>query len=79
MNSNSGIFIIFSFVVALIIAYAATPMMQKLSFKIGAVDVPKDNRRMHKEPKALLGGLAIFYGFLVSVLCFGDFKLPNGE
>lgn len=79
MNSNSGIFIIFSFVVALIIAYASTPLMQKLSFKVGAVDVPRDNRRMHKEPKALLGGLAIFYGFLVSVLCFGDFQLPNGE
>ncbi len=78
MDQNNGIFIIFAFVVALIISYAATPLAQKLSFKIGAVDVPKDNRRMHKEPKALLGGLAIFYGFLVSVLCFGDFFLPGG-
>ncbi len=79
MTSNSGIFIIFAFVVALIISYAATPLAKRLSFKIGAVDVPKDNRRMHKEPKALLGGLAIFYGFLVSVLCFGDFLLPGGR
>ncbi len=79
MNQNNGILIIFSFVVALIISYAATPLAKRLSFKIGAVDVPKDNRRMHKEPKALLGGLAIFYGFLVSVLCFGDFLLPGGK
>lgn len=79
MDQNNGIFIIFAFVVALIISYAATPLAQKLSFKIGAIDVPKDNRRMHKEPKALLGGLAIFYGFLVSVLCFGDFFLPSGR
>ncbi len=79
MNEKNSIFIIFSFVVALIISYATTPLAQKLSFKIGAVDVPKDNRRMHKEPKALLGGLAIFYGFLISVLCFGDFFLPNGR
>ncbi|MBE7048413.1 MAG: undecaprenyl/decaprenyl-phosphate alpha-N-acetylglucosaminyl 1-phosphate transferase [Ruminococcaceae bacterium] len=78
MNENNGIFIIFAFVVALIITYASTPLAQRLSFKLGAVDIPKDNRRMHKEPKALLGGLAIFYGFLVSVLCFGDFLLPFG-
>lgn len=77
MNQNSGILIVFAFVVALIISFAATPLVQKLSFKVGAVDVPKDNRRMHKEPKALLGGLAIFYGFLVSVLCFGDFVQAN--
>ncbi len=77
MNQNSGVLIIFAFVVALIISFAATPLVQKLSFKVGAVDIPKDNRRMHKEPKALLGGLAIFYGFLVSVLCFGDFVQTN--
>ncbi|MBE7021904.1 MAG: undecaprenyl/decaprenyl-phosphate alpha-N-acetylglucosaminyl 1-phosphate transferase [Ruminococcaceae bacterium] len=79
MNQNSGLYIVFSFVVALIMAYVATPIAKRLSFKIGAVDVPKDNRRMHKEPKALLGGLAIFYGFLVSVLCFADFKLASGS
>jgi len=78
MSANSSIFIIFAFIVALIIAYAATPLAQRLAFKIGAVDVPKDGRRMHKEPKARLGGLAIFYGFLISVLCFGDFFLPGG-
>lgn len=79
MTQNNGILIIFSFIVALIISYAATPLAKRLSFKIGAVDVPKDNRRMHKEPKALLGGLAIFYGFLISVLCFGNFVLPSGR
>lgn len=78
MNQNTGIYIIFSFIVALIMSNVATPLAKRLSFKVGAVDVPKDNRRMHKEPKALLGGLAIFYGFLVSVLCFGNFTLANG-
>lgn len=79
MSQNNGIFIIFSFIIALIIAYATTPLAKRLAFKLGAVDVPKDGRRMHKEPKARLGGLAIFYGFLVSVLCFADFVLPTGS
>lgn len=78
MNQNNGLYIVFAFVVALIMAYVATPLAKRLAFKLGAVDVPKDGRRMHKEPKARLGGLAIFYGFLVSVLCFGNFTLATG-
>ena len=70
---NMDLFTIFAFVVAFIMTFAATPIAKKIAFKVGAVDVPKDKRRMHTEPKARLGGIAIFYGFLVSVLCFGNF------
>lgn len=66
------LFTIFSFMVAFVMTFAATPIAKKIAFKVGAVDVPKDKRRMHTEPKARLGGIAIFYGFLVSVLCFGN-------
>jgi UDP-GlcNAc:undecaprenyl-phosphate GlcNAc-1-phosphate transferase len=45
-------------------------MVISLAHKINAIDVPKDNRRVHKKPIPLIGGLAIFYGFVVSVLCF---------
>lgn len=78
MMKNSGIGVVFAFVVAFIIAFATTPFAKKFAFKIGAVDVPKDNRRMHRKPMALLGGLAIYCGFLISVLCFADFILPSG-
>ena len=37
---------------------------------VGAVDVPKDNRRMHNHPIPRMGGLAIFLGFLLSTLIF---------
>lgn len=57
-----------SFVLAFILAFSATPIAKKIAFKIGAVDVPKDNRRMHKKPIARLGGLAIVSAFLVSTL-----------
>ncbi|MBQ9915183.1 MAG: undecaprenyl/decaprenyl-phosphate alpha-N-acetylglucosaminyl 1-phosphate transferase [Clostridia bacterium] len=79
MSQNTGVVIIFSFIVALIIAYVTTPLAKHLAFKLGAVDVPKDGRRMHKEPKARMGGLAIFYGFLISVFCFAEFILPTGS
>ena len=57
-----------SFFLAFIIAFSSTPIAKKLAFNIGAVDIPKDNRRMHKKPIARLGGLAIVAGFVVSVM-----------
>lgn len=57
-----------SFLLAFILAFAATPIAKKIAFKIGAVDIPKDDRRMHKKPIARLGGLAIVSAFLVSML-----------
>jgi len=55
---------------AALIALITTPVVKSLAFKVGAVDVPKDNRRMHKHPIPRMGGLAIFLGFLFSVLIF---------
>jgi UDP-GlcNAc:undecaprenyl-phosphate GlcNAc-1-phosphate transferase len=65
-----------AFMVAFFVAFSATPFVKRLAYKIGAVDVPKDSRRMHKTPKARLGGLAIFLGFLVSVCIFTDMPKP---
>lgn len=57
-----------TFVLAFIIAFSATPIAKKLAFKIGAVSVPKDNRRMHKKPMALMGGAAMICGFIIAIL-----------
>ena len=60
---------------ALIVSFLATPLVRRLAFKIGAVDVPRDNRRMHDHPIPRLGGLAIFLGFLVSVLAYAEIDI----
>ena len=62
--------VILAFVVAFLTAFASTPWARELAEIIGAIDVPKDERRMHKVPTPRLGGLAIFFGFLISVICF---------
>lgn len=77
MTNQNGLFVIFAFVVALIVAYATTPLTIKLAFKIHALDVPKDARRMHKKPTPRIGGIAIVYGFIISVCCFGSFRLDQ--
>ncbi len=65
-----------TFILAFIITFCTTPFVKNLAFKIGAVDIPKDNRRMHKKPTARLGGLAIFFGFIISALIFST---PSAE
>ena len=62
--------LVFCFSIAFAISLAATPFVINLAHKIGAVDVPDSERRVHKKPIPRLGGLAIFYGFLVALLCF---------
>ena len=57
---------------AVAISFLSTPLVKTLAYKVGAIDVPKDNRRMHKVPIPRLGGLAIFLAFLLSALIFAD-------
>lgn len=70
MIINNNIYVLLALVVAFLVAFSATPMVISLAHKVNAIDIPKDNRRVHKKPIPLMGGLAIFYGFVVSVLCF---------
>lgn len=58
--------------IAIIISFLATPLVKALAYKVGAIDVPKDGRRMHKTPIPRLGGLAIFLAFLLSTLLFAE-------
>lgn len=57
---------------AIVMSFAATPVVKSLATRVGAVDVPRDNRRMHDHPIPRLGGLAIFLGFILAVLLFAD-------
>lgn len=54
-----------------VLSFVLTPPVKRLAYKIGAVDVPKDARRMHKRPIPRLGGLAIFFAFLISAVLLG--------
>lgn len=74
MGTKETVFLILTFVVAFAFSFASTPIVYRLAYKIGAIDVPKDGRRMHKKPVPRLGGLAIIFGFAVSICCFAHFS-----
>ena len=62
--------ILLPLVVALVISFLSTPIVKSFAYKLGAIDVPKDERRMNKVHIPRMGGLAIFLGFIISVLLF---------
>ena len=45
-----------AFLLAFIVSFVATPYTIKIANKIGAVDVPKDKRRMHTKAMPKFGG-----------------------
>ena len=59
-----------TFLLAFVLALAMTPVAIKLAPKIGAMDVPKDTRRMHTKAMPRFGGLAIFTGTTISTAVF---------
>ena len=64
-------------VVALLISFISTPVVKSIAQRVGAMDIPKDNRRMHHHPIPRMGGLAIFLGFLLSALIFVPMDQAN--
>ncbi len=53
-----------------LLSLALTPVDFRIAERLGAIDVPRDKRRMHKKPTPRLGGLSIFAAFLATNLIF---------
>lgn len=64
--------VLLALAVALAISFVTTPAVKLFAQKVGAIDVPNEERRVHDHPIPRLGGLAIFIAFLLSVVLFAD-------
>ena len=58
----------YTFLTALVVTFLLTPAVKRFALKIGAVDKP-NARKVHHGLIPRLGGLAIYAGFMVSILC----------
>lgn len=63
-----------AFLIALVSSFLLTYVVKKFAIKVGAVDFP-NHRKIHKEVKPRLGGVAIFLGALLG----GLYLQPNHE
>jgi len=50
-----------------VVTGGTTPFVRRLARRLGAVDVPDDGRRVHRDPVPTLGGLAMFAGLLAAL------------
>ena len=55
----------------------ATPLDFRLARAIGAIDIPKDGRRMHSRPIPRIGGISVFVSFAVFSFIFCEGNAPE--
>jgi UDP-N-acetylmuramyl pentapeptide phosphotransferase/UDP-N-acetylglucosamine-1-phosphate transferase len=65
------------FGVTLLVSLLLTPLVRRVAVKRGLLDLPGEERRVHKEPVPRLGGLAMFAAFAVGVVL--TFVIPIGR
>jgi UDP-GlcNAc:undecaprenyl-phosphate GlcNAc-1-phosphate transferase len=59
------------------ISFSLNPIFSKIAFKLNMLDHP-NQRKLHHEATPLLGGAAVFLGFLAALLINGIFSLELG-
>ncbi len=74
---NLPIFPIVALSVAFLLSLIATPVARRLALAIGLMDHPDTHRKLHREPIALCGGIAILFSLIatlvVCMLVYPDF------
>lgn len=58
-------------VVAYVLCRLLTPLAMRLAPLVGALDIPRDGRRLHTRPIPRTGGIAIYVAFLAAVWLIG--------
>ena len=75
LDSEFIVRLLYTILTAAGISCCLTPLVKWLARKVGAMDIPKDKRRMHNKPIPRMGGLGIFLGFIISFLVFGKISV----
>ncbi|MGH4138494.1 glycosyltransferase family 4 protein [Clostridium sp.] len=57
-------------IITALISFIITPLVKKFAIRINAIDVPKDERRVHSKPVPVMGGLAIYISFVIGVILY---------
>ena len=69
--------LIMVFSIFLFVAFMV-PFVKKIAEHVGAMDIPNE-RKVHTKPMTRLGGLAIYFGFLLGYMLFGEHSLIMNE
>jgi len=67
MKSYVGLLVI-SFICSAGVSFFMTPLVRLLSLRLGVLDSPSSDVKTHKEPTPVFGGVAIYLGFMATML-----------
>ena len=68
MSAIDWLNMLMTFVISCVATVILTPFSIRLAFKLGAIDIPKDERRAHTKPMPRIGGISFIIGFFISTL-----------
>jgi len=71
MSSIGAIKVLLMVVIPFVFVALIIPLIKKIAFHVGAIDVP-NKRKVHNKPMPRLGGLGIYFGFLLGYMFFGE-------
>jgi len=57
-------------IITAFISFIITPLVKKFAIVVNAIDIPKDDRRIHKRPVPVMGGLAIYISFVIGTILY---------
>lgn len=66
-----------AFISAVIISFIMTPPARRLAIKVGAMDVPKEPRKIHNKPMPYFGGLAIYISIMACMFVYMPHNATN--
>lgn len=67
----------FLFLIAVLLSALLVPAVQYFAFKTGVLDIPSSARKIHKRPIPLLGGLAIYASFALTMAFYVHHFRPD--
>ncbi len=68
-----------AFLLAMVIAALATPVVIVLARRIGAIDAPDEERRIHEVPTPRLGGIAMLLAIVSVAVTYITFRASSGS
>lgn len=66
-----------AFISAVIISFVMTPLARRLAIRVGALDVPKETRKIHNNPMPYFGGLAIYVAIISCMFVYMPHNSAN--
>ena len=71
MSINNALDVIIMVAVTFIVSLISVPVAKKIAAHVGALDIP-NSRKVHSKPMPRMGGLAIYFAFLIGYILFGQ-------